>query len=153
MQTTNSSIQLLRSALHRIHGGRADLDSLIDLAGDAGFVVLGEATHGTHEFYATRAAITQRLVAEKSFQAVGMWRNRDVEAKRGTDTFSASTSVRIFVGLGGGKGCLSPFFPQPFRNRTRELTLICESSYLRRAWISPPVNYVRVETRIRRIYA
>jgi erythromycin esterase-like protein len=72
MQTTNSSTQLLRSALHRMHGGRADLDPLIDLAGDAGFVLLGEATHGTHEFYATRAAITQRLIAEKGFQAVAV---------------------------------------------------------------------------------
>jgi erythromycin esterase-like protein len=72
MQTTNSSTQLLRLALHPLQGGSAGLDPLIDLAGDSGFVLLGEATHGTHEFYATRAAITQRLIAEKGFQAVAV---------------------------------------------------------------------------------
>ncbi len=72
MRTTNSSTQLLRSALHRLQGDSSDLDPLIDLAGDAAFVLLGEATHGTHEFYASRAAITQRLIAEKGFQAVAV---------------------------------------------------------------------------------
>src|SRR5438552_7069486 len=43
---------------------------LIDLAGDASFVLLGEASHGTQEFYSTRAAITERLIKEKEFQAV-----------------------------------------------------------------------------------
>jgi erythromycin esterase-like protein len=46
------------------------LDSLIDLAGSAQFVLLGEASHGTHEFYSTRAEITQRLIQEKGFHAV-----------------------------------------------------------------------------------
>ena len=72
MRTMNSSTQLLRSALHHLQDARSDLDPLIDLAGDAGFVLLGEASHGTHEFYATRAAITQRLISEKGFQAVAV---------------------------------------------------------------------------------
>src|ERR1041385_3472423 len=71
MRTMDSS-QLLRSALHGLQGAPSDLDPLIHLAGDAGFVLLGEATHGTHEFYATGAAITQRLIAEKGFQAVAV---------------------------------------------------------------------------------
>src|SRR6266581_39082 len=48
------------------------LDPLIDLAGDASFVLLGEASHGTHEFYSTRADITRRLIREKGFQAVAV---------------------------------------------------------------------------------
>jgi erythromycin esterase-like protein len=33
---------------------------------------VGEATHGTHEFYHERAQITKRLIAEKSFSAVAV---------------------------------------------------------------------------------
>ena len=36
----------------------------------AKYVLLGECTHGTEEFYRTRAAITRRLVAERGFTAV-----------------------------------------------------------------------------------
>ena len=38
----------------------ADLDRLIDRIGNARYVLLGEATHGTHEFYTWRAEITRR---------------------------------------------------------------------------------------------
>jgi erythromycin esterase-like protein len=53
-------------------GGGADYDALLDLVGDARFVLLGEATHGTHEFYAERARITRRLIEEKGFAAVAV---------------------------------------------------------------------------------
>src|SRR5437763_10205406 len=48
----------------------ADWDRLISAIGDSRFVLLGEASHGTHEFYQTRAHITQRLIEEKGFNAV-----------------------------------------------------------------------------------
>lgn len=47
-----------------------DLDDLVDAAGEAQFVLLGEASHGTHEFYDMRAEITRQLIAEKGFRAV-----------------------------------------------------------------------------------
>jgi erythromycin esterase-like protein len=47
-------------------------DGLIELIGDARFVLLGEATHGTHEFYSERAAITKRLIAEKGFSILAI---------------------------------------------------------------------------------
>jgi erythromycin esterase-like protein len=47
-------------------------DSLLSLIGDARFVLLGEATHGTKEFYHARAAITKRLIREKGFSAVAV---------------------------------------------------------------------------------
>ena len=37
---------------------------------NASFVLIGEASHGTHEFYATRAAITRTLIEEQGFNAV-----------------------------------------------------------------------------------
>ncbi|HEY9402157.1 MAG TPA: erythromycin esterase family protein [Pyrinomonadaceae bacterium] len=53
-----------------LSGGAGDYDALMKLVGDARFVLLGEATHGTHEFYRERARITRRLVEEKGFDAV-----------------------------------------------------------------------------------
>ena len=52
--------------------GPEDLDVLLDQVGDARVVMLGEASHGTHEFYAWRAAITRRLIAEKGFSFVAV---------------------------------------------------------------------------------
>jgi erythromycin esterase-like protein len=43
-----------------------------DFLADAKVVLLGEASHGTAEFYQARAAITQRLVAEHGFRIVAL---------------------------------------------------------------------------------
>jgi erythromycin esterase-like protein len=48
------------------------LDPLMDLVGEARYVLIGEASHGTHEFYRTRAQLTKRLIREKGFTAVAV---------------------------------------------------------------------------------
>ncbi|KAJ3030144.1 hypothetical protein HDV00_009087 [Rhizophlyctis rosea] len=61
---------------------------LLSAIGDSDFVLIGDGTHGTAEFYRERAYITQRLVQEKGFTVVaveGDWPdayriNRYVEA-------------------------------------------------------------------------
>ncbi|MDP9363717.1 MAG: erythromycin esterase family protein [Chloroflexota bacterium] len=53
-------------------GEAGDLDPLLDRVGDARFVLLGEASHGTHEYYLWRARITQRLIREKGFRFVAV---------------------------------------------------------------------------------
>jgi erythromycin esterase-like protein len=76
-----------------LRGDAPDLDPLLDAIGDARFVLIGEATHGTHEFFELRAAITRRLIMQKSFNMVaveGDWPdanrvNRYVRGK-GTDS-------------------------------------------------------------------
>jgi erythromycin esterase-like protein len=50
----------------------ASLDPLLASIGDARFVLLGEASHGTAEYYRWRAALTQRLIAEHDFSFVGV---------------------------------------------------------------------------------
>jgi erythromycin esterase len=50
----------------------ADLDPLIDRVGDARFVLLGEATHGTSEFYTWRMEISRRLIREKGFSFIAV---------------------------------------------------------------------------------
>ncbi|HEU5349630.1 MAG TPA: erythromycin esterase family protein, partial [Ktedonobacterales bacterium] len=61
--------QIGRSA-HRLTGNWADFDPLLEMIGDARYVLIGEASHGTQEFYQTRALITHRLIMEKGFTAV-----------------------------------------------------------------------------------
>jgi erythromycin esterase-like protein len=47
-------------------------DRVLSWLGDASIVLLGESTHGTHDFYAARAALTRRLIDEKDFAAVAI---------------------------------------------------------------------------------
>jgi erythromycin esterase-like protein len=49
-----------------------DYDPLLKAIGNARFVLIGEASHGTHEFYKERAEITKRLIAENGFSAVAV---------------------------------------------------------------------------------
>ena len=60
----------IRQAAHPLSGGPSDFDALLDLIGDARLVLLGEASHGTHDFYRVRAEITKRLIREKGFEGV-----------------------------------------------------------------------------------
>src|SRR5437764_957138 len=53
-------------------GGTDQFGALFDRFGDARVVLLGEATHGTSEFYRARAAITQRLIVEHGFNIVAV---------------------------------------------------------------------------------
>lgn len=62
----------LREAAQPLVGGERDHDGLMTLIGEARFVLIGEASHGTHEFYRERARLTQRLIAEKGFHAVAI---------------------------------------------------------------------------------
>ena len=54
--------------LHSVDG--SDVESLLDDIGDARVVLLGEATHGTAEFYRARAALTRRLIDAHGFNVV-----------------------------------------------------------------------------------
>jgi erythromycin esterase-like protein len=61
---------VLVGAAQPLTGGSHDYDALLERIGDARFVLIGEASHGTHEFYNERARITRRLIEEKGFMAV-----------------------------------------------------------------------------------
>jgi erythromycin esterase-like protein len=65
-------LKAIRQAAHALTGENADFDPLLKIVGDSRFVLIGEATHGTHEFYRLRAQITKRLIAEKEFTAVAV---------------------------------------------------------------------------------
>ncbi|PYQ62790.1 MAG: erythromycin esterase, partial [Acidobacteria bacterium] len=66
------SMKEIRRTLSQLTGASSDFDPLLNLIGNAHFVLIGEASHGTHEFYATRAEVTRRLITEKGFNAVAV---------------------------------------------------------------------------------
>ncbi|WP_328358719.1 erythromycin esterase family protein [Mycobacterium sp. NBC_00419] len=115
-----SPAELVAHAAIDAPGGVPPADVLDDLIGDARVVLIGESSHGTHEFYEARAEITKWLIAEKGFNAVaaeadwpdayrvnryvrGLGEDRTPEeALRGFQRFPAwmwrNTVVRDFVG-------------------------------------------------------
>jgi erythromycin esterase-like protein len=68
----NAVLAALRANALPLPSEDADYTPLLDLTGDAHFALLGEATHGTHEFYRERAEITKQLIANKGFTAVAV---------------------------------------------------------------------------------
>lgn len=62
----------LREHLLPLDGGAHEHDALLHLLGGARLALLGEASHGTQEFYRERIRITQRLIAEQGCTAVAV---------------------------------------------------------------------------------
>ncbi|RKH51707.1 erythromycin esterase family protein [Corallococcus interemptor] len=65
-------VRALAESVRPLRGTREDFDPLMELVGEAQCVLIGEATHGTHEFYRLRALLTRRLIEEKGFNAVAV---------------------------------------------------------------------------------
>jgi erythromycin esterase-like protein/predicted phosphoribosyltransferase len=61
---------VIRAQALPVEDGVPGAEDLFRLVGDAHFVLIGEGSHGTHEFYEARAAMTRRLVEERGFCAV-----------------------------------------------------------------------------------
>src|SRR5829696_7121971 len=70
--TTLDLAAAIRDAAYPLTGAATDYDPLLERIGDARFVLIGEASHGTHEFYRQRALITRYLIAERGFTAVAV---------------------------------------------------------------------------------
>jgi erythromycin esterase-like protein/predicted phosphoribosyltransferase len=69
--TENTETDRIRAGVVVLQDANA-YDALIKAIGSARIVMLGEASHGTHEFYQERAFITERLIAEAGFSAVAV---------------------------------------------------------------------------------
>src|SRR5947207_6773430 len=100
--STLSFVENIRKDAHPVHGTPRDYDPLLDRIGNARFVLIGEASHGTHEFYQQRAEITKRLIAEKQFTAVA------VEADW-PDAYRINRFVRGYPGDAEANEALSDF--------------------------------------------
>jgi erythromycin esterase-like protein/predicted phosphoribosyltransferase len=69
-RTERTPADILRSCAIDAPNGVPPWEALEEIIGDARVVLIGESTHGTHEFYAARAAITKWLIQEKGFRGV-----------------------------------------------------------------------------------
>ena len=70
--SSDKAVEAVRRAARPLAGPEGDYGPLFEMIGDARFVLLGEASHGTHEFYRARAVITRRLIEEHGFIAVAV---------------------------------------------------------------------------------
>ena len=70
--TPSTPAEEIAHAARPLRGEEPDYDPLLQRVGGAEIVLLGEATHGSHEFYGDRARITRRLIADRGFNAVAV---------------------------------------------------------------------------------
>ena len=85
--TVAAPLEAIRAMAVRLDDADHDYDALLDASVGRQFVLLGEATHGTREFYRMRADITRRLIVEQGFDAVDV-----LAARRGIDLAHQCTS-------------------------------------------------------------
>lgn len=71
-ETLAQSASTIRSAARPITGGASDYADLLEAAGNSTRVLLGESTHGTHEYYRERAKISELLVRNHGFNAIAI---------------------------------------------------------------------------------
>jgi erythromycin esterase-like protein len=100
--TANILTETIREFAHPLTGAASDFDPLLDMIGDAHFVLIGEASHGTHNFYERRAEITKRLITEKGFTVVA------VEADW-PDAYRINRYVRALDDIASANDALSDF--------------------------------------------
>lgn len=64
----------IAKAAHGIHScdvvQKQEYDPIMEAIGNVGTILIGESTHGTHEFYQTRANLSKRLIVEKHARVV-----------------------------------------------------------------------------------
>jgi erythromycin esterase-like protein len=70
LSRTDPGADALRARVTLLPGSGDDWAPLLGRIGDASIILLGEASHGTHEFYHERAEITKRLIEERGITAV-----------------------------------------------------------------------------------
>lgn len=71
MKTDPESILRVSRLSHPLNTDE-DLDQLMELIGESRYVLLGEASHGTHEYYTWRSQISKRLIKEKNFSFIAV---------------------------------------------------------------------------------
>jgi erythromycin esterase-like protein len=109
----DTALDVLRHAAARFEITADGFGSLLDAIGDATLVLIGEASHGTHEFYRARAELTKALIDRKGFNVVA------VEADW-PDAYRANRWVRHAASEPNAEAALGDFtrFPRwMWRNR------------------------------------
>ena len=69
---SDATVETIRREAAPFDATREGVHALVELVGGGRLVLIGEATHGTHEFYALRAELTRLLIAERGFNLVAL---------------------------------------------------------------------------------
>lgn len=104
MHSATTPFLAVRALAQRLNENDSDYDALLDMAHGRELVLLGEATHGTQDFYRMRAQITRRLIVEEGFDAVAIegdwpdtWRvNQFVQGEGDADADAALDDYQRF---------------------------------------------------------
>ena len=99
-------IDEIRGSAIRLTGQPSDYSPLLEMIGDARYVLIGEATHGTDEFYRIRANLTKKLIRYYGFSAVaieGDW----------PDAYRANRYVRGGSNIHNANSALAEFLRFP----------------------------------------
>src|SRR5688500_2650782 len=70
--TAGRAVETVRRAAIRFETRHDGFGPLLESIGDARVVLIGEASHGTHEFYRVRAELTKALILEHGFNVVAV---------------------------------------------------------------------------------
>ncbi|MGV3773757.1 MAG: erythromycin esterase family protein [Verrucomicrobiales bacterium] len=65
-------MEAIRAAAVPLEEGNWNFDAVLEDIGERKYVLIGEASHGTHEFYQYRADLTRKLITEKGFNVVAV---------------------------------------------------------------------------------
>ena len=65
-------LECVRHEARRFESEQGGFEALVNAVGDARVVLIGEASHGTHEFYRTRAELTRELIARRGFNVIAV---------------------------------------------------------------------------------
>ena len=68
---TDELLRVVRSLAKPLHPA-SDARPLLDRISSANYVLIGEASHGTHEYYSWRAELSRRLIVEKGFSFIAV---------------------------------------------------------------------------------
>ncbi len=70
--TENRLVEAIRSAAVPLREEGVAPETIREIVGDAEVVLIGESTHGTHDFYSLRCGVTRHLIADAGFNAVAI---------------------------------------------------------------------------------
>jgi len=113
----------LETVVHPLTGAPADYEPLLALIGNAPFVLLGEASHGTHEFYRERAQITKRLIQEQGFTTVAVEADWPDAVLIGFSTYSGTVTAATEWGGPAERKRVRPALPDSYEALFHELDL------------------------------
>jgi erythromycin esterase-like protein len=69
---SDHAVDVVRRSALRFERTAEAVDPLLDVIGEARVVLIGEASHGTHEFYRTRAELTKHLILRRGFNIIAV---------------------------------------------------------------------------------